>query len=196
MENGLEKLREEMARGRVFRREQLVGCSNSVDRHLRYLVKKGEARKLQGGLYYRPEKSTFGDVPAEPEQVLKAFLKGNDFLLVSLNDYNGLGVGTTQLYNEYVVYNHKRDGHMMLENQRYYFIKNRPYPKEACEAFLYVDLMNNLRLLAEDTLALKEKLAQKVLSLGLDDVRKFAQEYGNAATRKFFDGLTESQLSY
>jgi hypothetical protein len=36
------------------------------------------------------------------------------FLLTSPNAYNTLGVGTTQLYDKTVVYNHKRHGHFML----------------------------------------------------------------------------------
>ena len=41
-----------------------------------------------------------------------------------------MGVGTTQLYNEKLVYNHKRDGRMNLNRQNHFFIKNRKFPKK------------------------------------------------------------------
>jgi hypothetical protein len=59
-----------------------------------------------------PRKIRFGDAA---EKLIEAFLKDDRFLMVSPNDYNSLGVGTTQLYNEPVVYNRNRHGRHTLD---------------------------------------------------------------------------------
>ena len=189
----MEKLKRHLRPGQVYRRADLAVFSAAVDRHLRQLVDAGELKKLGFGVYHRPQKSVFGEVPAEEQNVVKAFLKDDDFLVMSLNAYNALGVGTTQLYNERLVYNRKRDGHMELNGQKYFFLKNRKFPKKVTEAFLLVDLVNNLRLLAEDRDRVKEFVAERALDLGLEELRRTATDYGNVATRKFFERLTHKK---
>jgi len=49
------------------------------------------------------------------------FLKDDRFLLTSMNAYNALGVGTTQLYSKKTVYNHKRHGDFTLGGMTYAF---------------------------------------------------------------------------
>ena len=113
----LEHLKEHLKPGQVYRRADLEQWSKAVDRHLQYLVKEGTLQKMSSGLYYCPEKASFGQVPPEDKEIVRAFLKSNDFLLTSPNLYNSLGVGTTQLYNKRVVYNHKRHGSLRLEGR-------------------------------------------------------------------------------
>jgi hypothetical protein len=93
---------------------------------LRQLQKDGTLTKLSGGLYYCPKKTTFGEAPAEDEKLVEAFLKDRRFLLTSPNAYNALGVGTTQLYNQTVVYNHKRHGSFKLGGRMFEF-RMKPY---------------------------------------------------------------------
>ena len=107
--------------------------------------------------------------------------------MTSLNTYNSLGVGTTQLYNEKLVYNHKRDGRQTLNGRPYYFLKNRRIPKISSEEFLLVDLINNLGFLAEDKEAVRDKVAEKALSMDKTKLMKAVQEFGGARTRKFFE---------
>jgi hypothetical protein len=42
--------------GKVYRREDLLPYSNSVDRELQRLVSAGTLRKLAQGLYFKPKK--------------------------------------------------------------------------------------------------------------------------------------------
>ena len=110
----LNEVKKHLRPGRVYRRVELAHWSNAVDRHLRQLQEDGTLTKLSGGLYYRPKKTAFGEAPAEDAKLVKTFLKDDRFLLTSPNAFNALGVGTTQLYNETVVYNHKRHGRFKL----------------------------------------------------------------------------------
>lgn len=191
--NALEKLRQHLRPGQVYRRAQLAEFSSAVDRHLKQLVELGELQKLKAGVYYRPLKSTFGDVPPDENKLVEAFLKDTDFLVVSLNAYNSMGVGTTQLYNEKLVYNHKRDGRMKLNGQQYYFLKNRKFPKKMSEEFLLVDLVNNLDLLAENKDKLKNLVMHKVFSMNVKKVVKTAKAYGKVRTQKIFDEILENE---
>jgi hypothetical protein len=95
----LEQLKGYLHPGRVYRRAELAQWSKSVDRHARELVDQGVLQKLQNGLYYYPKHSAFGQVPADERELVRRFLKEDDFLLTSPNAYNTLGLGTTQLYN-------------------------------------------------------------------------------------------------
>ena len=102
-------------------------------------------------------------------------------------------MGTTQLYNERLVYNFKRDGHFEFNGQKYYFLKGRKFPKRVTAAFLLVDLVNNIELLAEDRDTLKARVAERAHALGLDKVRRTARAYGKAATRKYFERLSDAE---
>ena len=183
----LERMKQHLKPGRVYRREDLAKFSNAVDRHLRQLIDAGTLKKVKTGVYYCPKKSIFGEVPADSNLLVAAFLKDDDFLLTSLNVYNSLGVGTTQLYNEQIVYNRKRDGHINLGGQKYFFLKNRKFPKKITEEFLLVDLMNNIDMLAEDTDALKNSVALRARAVGMEKMWWTAKEYGKVATKHFFE---------
>ena len=96
--------------GKVYRREDLLPYSNSVDRELQRLVSAGTLRKLAQGLYFKPKTNVFGEVPPDEKDLLAAFLRDKNFLSFNPSVYNSLRLGTTQLYNKTVVYNHKRHG--------------------------------------------------------------------------------------
>lgn len=68
---------------------------------------------------------------------------------VARGAYNSLGVGTTQLYDKTVVYNHKRHGESQLGNRKFAFRVKPRFPKSLTREFLLVDLVNNVDRLAE-----------------------------------------------
>src|ERR1035438_8685343 len=113
----IDLLKRHLRPGRVYRREDLLPWSNSVDRHLKALTVDGTLQKLRTGLYYSPRKFEFGEAPAYEHELVKAFLKTDHFVVTSPNAYNQLGLGTTQLYNKRVVYNQKRHGSFQLANR-------------------------------------------------------------------------------
>ena len=134
-DSALGRLRSHLKKGHVYRREDLLGDSNAVDRHLKQLVDAGDLEKLAQGLYYAPKSSTFGRVPPKDNELLEAFLKDENFLLLSPNSYNSLGLGTTQLYNKTVVYNHKRHGVFKLGNRSFEFRVKPRFPKKLDKEF-------------------------------------------------------------
>lgn len=77
--------------------------SRSLNRHVNILLSESALQRVSRGLYYCPKKSVFGTVAPEENALVKSFLKNNRFLITSPNAYNGLRVGTTQLYNKKTV---------------------------------------------------------------------------------------------
>lgn len=190
--NQIEKLKQKLKPGMVYRRADLQQWSTSVDRHLQELVKDGTLEKLSGGLYYVPTQSTFGKVPAEEHKLVEAFLKDSEFLLTSPSDYNALGVGTTQLYNTRRVYNHKRHGEFKLGNRSFQFVRKPHVPTKLTNEFLLVDLVNNLGQLEEDRSAVMDKVKEKALALDRAYLLNLAENFGKVRTRKLFKSLLEN----
>ena len=181
-----EELKDNLKPGTVYRRSDLLQWSNAVDRHLNQLTESKVLRKLSGGLYYYPKKTTFGETPPKEQALVKAFLKDSRFLLLNPDVYNSLGVGTTQLYSETVVYNHKRHGVMQLGNRTYQFVRRHHFPDKLTEEFLLVDLVNNLKNLAEDSDEILETLASKVTEMNHKELVAATLEYGGVRAKKFF----------
>ncbi|MFT5169604.1 MAG: hypothetical protein ACI9F2_000156 [Lysobacterales bacterium] len=196
--NTLERLKKHLKSGQVYRRSDVGQWSNSVDRHLKQLVEEETLQKLSQGLYYYPMKASFGNVPPEDEKLVRAFLKSDDFLLTSPNLYNSLGVGTTQLYNKKVVYNHKRHGQFMLGGKVFDFHLKHKFPRELSREFLLVDLLNNLNQLAEDREYVLQNVKEKVLQEAETQMKRVFNAYAGERTKSLFnqwvseEGLTHA----
>lgn len=190
--NRLEELKKHLKRGQVYRRDDLAKWSKSVDRHLDALVEEDTLQKLSQGLYYYPKLSAFGKTPPEEEVLIRSFLKDGRFLVTSPSSYNSLGVGTTQLYNERTVYNHKRHGEFKLGNRKFSFRMKPHFPSKVTKEFLIVDLLNNLESLAEDPAEVLKNVALKVRTMDTRKLKRDVSKYGNAKTKKILAPLIES----
>jgi hypothetical protein len=188
----LDELKKRLRPGTVYRREDLARWSNAVDRHLKQLVEGNVLTKLSGGLYVYPTETAFGKAPAPDAELVEAFLKDKRFLLASPNAYNGLGVGTTQLYDKTVVYNHKRHGDFQLGGRTFSFRVKPHFPKSLSKEFLLVDLVNNLDQLAEAKLEVVDRVTERAVSLDGPRLRKAIRDYGSASTRRFFSHLLQT----
>lgn len=195
--HALDQVKSHLQEGKVYRRADLEQWSNAVDRHLSQLQQAGVLMKLSGGLYYCPKMTVFGVAPADDETLVEAFLKDRRFLLTSPNLYNALGLGMTQLYNETVVYNHKRHGLFRLGGRTFRFVMKPHFPMKPMPEFLLVDVVNNLNQLAEDREQVLKQVQNKAHSMDKHALAKAVQEYGGARARKFFSKvLTDDTLQY
>ena len=184
--SAVNELKRHLRSGQVYRRADLLPWSNAVDRHLKQLVEEGTLTKLSGGLYYCPKYTSFWTAPADEKKLVEAFLKDHRFLLTSPNAYNALGVGSTQLYNETVVYNHKRHGRFKLGKRAFYFRVKPHFPSKLSEEFLLVDLVDNLDRLAEHKSLMLERVKMKAQGADPKALKKAVREYGGSKARKFF----------
>ena len=180
-------LRSHLRPGSLYRRADLEKFSRSVDRELAELVDAQVLVKVSRGVYECPKRSRFGLLPPSPEKLVKTFLKDDDFLLTSPNDFNALGFGATQLYNYQVVYNHKRHGRFELGGQIFEFHMKPNYPKKATREFLLVEFVNNFNRLAEDQDAVRAKLQAKLPEMASKRLRSAVKKFSKISTRKFFE---------
>lgn len=170
--------------GGVYRREDLAPASNAVDRHLKQLQESGRLTKLAQGLYYVPLRSAFGLVPPADRELVAAFLRDDDFLLLSPASYNTLGLGGTQLYNRTIVYNHKRHGRFTFGNRTFDFRMKPRFPNKLFSEFLFVDLLNNLNEFAEERDQLLHNAQLKSRQFDRHKLLQSASKFGTIATKK------------
>lgn len=188
----LEELKTHLKPGQAYRRADLARWSTSVDRHIRQLVESGVLKKLSGGLYIFPKETAFGPAPASDKDIVSAFLRDHRFLLASPNAYNSLGVGTTELYDRTVVYNHKRHGEFQLGGRKYAFRVKPRFPKSLTTEFLLVDLVNNLDQLAETKDEVLKRVMQRAVAADKPRLHRAVREYGNERTKRLFEDVRES----
>ena len=180
------ELKKHLRPGGVYRRQELAAWSHSVDRHLRELVDNGTLSRLATGLYLYPKETVFGKAPPKDAELVATFLKDRRFLLASPNAYNSLGVGTTQLYDKTVVYNHKRHGDFALGGREFEFRVRPSFPRKLTREFLLVDLVNNLERLAEAKNEVLARVREQTASYDAHALRRAVRDYGLVRTKKFF----------
>lgn len=192
----MDLLSQHIKQGEVYRRSDLEYYSSAIDRHLAQLTKDGTLIKINQGLYYAPKPSKFGAVPPDDRQVVERFLKDEDFLLISPNVFNSLGLGLTQLYNTTWVYNHKRKGEFQLNGKTFEFKLKSSFPKNISKEYLLVDLLNNLESLAEDQTLVLEKLPNNVHSFDIDALMRATQQYGTGKTKRVVKSIVRKLLQH
>ena len=66
------------------------------------------------------------------------------------------------------------------------------FPRKLTEEFLLVDLMNNLKSLAEDKEELKTKVRVKALELDSKKLQHAVKRYANTSSKKYFESVLEN----
>lgn len=187
--NTLARLKRHLRAGGVYRRKDLLAWSNNVDGHLMKLIADGTLQRLRMGLYYYPRKFGFGEASADEHYMLRAFLGTNRFVALSPNAYNQLGLGTTQLYNQRVVYNQKRNGTFRLGNRTFTFKRRSNIPRQLSAEFLLVDLVNELGQLAEDQDAVLSRVPERIKAMDPKKLSRAISRYGKLSAKRQFKRL-------
>ncbi|MGE0773986.1 MAG: hypothetical protein AB7G25_01545 [Sphingomonadaceae bacterium] len=190
--SALAELKRRLRPGQVYRRKDLARWSTAVDRHLRQLVMEGRLEKVANGLYLVPRQTRFGPAPAKPEKLVQTFLGDDRFLMVSPNAYNGLGVGTTQLHNVPVVYNHKRHGRFKLDGREYDFRMRSTVPSHLTQEVLLVDLLHNLERLPEDASGVLPKALERARGMDRKRLARAVRDFGSARAERLLSPVLHS----
>ncbi|HVM23280.1 MAG TPA: hypothetical protein VM308_08300 [Sphingomicrobium sp.] len=186
------ELQRHLRPGQVYRRKDLARWSNAVDRHLRELVDEGRLEKVATGVYMVPRKTRFGKAPANAEKLVESFLGDDRFVMVSPNAFNGLGVGTTQLYNEPVVYNRKRHGRFRLGGRIFDFRMRPSVPRKLTEEVLLVDLLHNVDRLAEDRSRVLSRALARARQMDRSRLARAVHDYGSARAGRLLAPVLEA----
>ena len=188
----LAELKRHLRPGQVYRRKDLARWSNAVDRHVRLLVSEGRLEKVANGVYMAPRKTRFGLAPARPDKLVETFLGDDRFLIVSPNAYNGLGVGTTQLHNVPVVYNHKRHGRFKLDGRDYDFRMRTMVPAKLSEEVLLVDLLHNLDQLPEDRSEVLPRALDRARTMDRKRLARAVRDFGSARAERLLTPVLDN----
>jgi len=181
-------LSKKLRAGSVYRREELASASKAVDRHLIQLQQKKRVQKLAQGLYYVPRTSAYGVLPPRDETLVAAFLRDKNFLIFSPSGYNTLSLGSNQLYNRTVVYNHKRHGIFTFGKRSFDFRMKPCFPKKLSPEFLFVDLLNNINELAEENDEMLLHARQRAKDFDSRKLHHALSKYANMSTKKTVRG--------
>ncbi len=188
---GLDKMKQFLTSGKVYRRSDFLGMTSSVDRSLKALVGAGFLKKLQHGLYLAPKQTIFGEAMPDEEELLKKFLNDDHFVVYGPSRFNALGLGTTQLYNKRVVFNRKRHGAMRLGDRSYDFYRWREAPKVLSKEFLLVEMFNKFSELAEDYDAVVNNLKAKLSEFNSAKLHNALNRFGTRSAQKKLRPLLE-----
>lgn len=185
----LEKMSKLLVEGSVYRRSDFTNVSSNVDRNLKELVNRGELKKLQNGLYLHPKKTPFGEALPDEDALLQKFLDDDHFVVYGPSMFNSLGLGTTQLYNEKVVFNRKRHGVMSLGGRTYTFYRWKEAPKNLSKEFLLVEMFNRLDELSENREEVVSNLKKKLSEFNLLKLNNSLNRFGTKSTQKKLKSL-------
>ena len=188
----MELLRQHIKPGEVYRRSDLEYFSTAIDRHLSQLVQEGTLLLLSHGLYHAPQFSKFGAVPPNDNVLVERFLYDNEFLMLSPNSFNLLGLGLTQLYNTTWVYNHKRKGEFLLNGKVFEFKLKSSFPVRLTKEFLLVELLNSFDDLVE--IPNLDHLSKKVKDFDSAALIQMAQKYGSGRSKKILKSMLRKKL--
>lgn len=178
--------------GRAYRTRDLRRWSANPTRLARRLVGRGELREAARGLYYAPKQTRFGPAPPSSEELLRAFLGSDRFIVTGPPHWNALGLGSTSMFAVTLVYNTKRSGEFRLAGRRF-LLRRVCFPVDPAPEWFVVDLLQHHDMAG---VALSELRAGLVATLRLgrwdrELLRGMAERYGTKATL----ALVEDALS-
>ena len=178
----------ELVPGRAYRTRDLRPWGANLTRLARRLVAEGKLREAARGLYYAPLVTRFGAAPPSSEELLRAFLGGEPFLLTGPPYWNALGLGSTAMFALTLVYNTRRSGAFQLGGRR--FLLRRVYfPENPSAEWFIVDLLQHHDMAGAGLSDLRAGLVATLRAGRWDRrrLRDMAETYGTKATLAIVD---------
>jgi hypothetical protein len=173
----------ELEPGRAYRTRELRQWSANPSRLARRLVKEGKLREAAHGIYYAPIPTPFGPAPPPSEELLRAFLDGEPFLVTGPPYWNALNLGSTSMFAVKLVYNQSRSGEFVLDRRRI-LLRRVAFPENPTPEWFIIDLLQHHGMAGVALSELRQGL-ETSLRLGRWDrerLREMAKTYGTKAT--------------
>jgi hypothetical protein len=169
--------------GRVYRTHELSRWGRNAPRLANRLTREGKLVRLGRGLFAHPKRGRFGAVPPADEELARAFLDGSPFVFTGPERWNALGLGTTALSTERLVYNAKRTGTFTLGARRFR-LRRVAFPKTPTAEWFVVDLFEHAEQAGASRSDLVTALARVLRQGRLDRgrLREMAARYGTRRT--------------
>lgn len=169
--------------GRAYRTRELRRWSANPARLARRLVHEGRLREASHGLFYAPVQSRFGKAPATEAEILRAFLRGDRFVITGPPRWNALGLGSTSMFASTLVYNTKRSGEFTFDGRRFN-LRRVLFPDQPPPEWFVVDLIQHHDMAGTSLSELEVRLTDALRARRWDAerLRELASRYGTKST--------------
>lgn len=183
----------QLREGRIYRTKELRRWSANPTRLAERLVADGKLVPLRKGLYHCPRQSSWGVVPPEREEILRAALDGAPFLISGSSTWNALGLGSTAVFATPLVYNTKFSGEREIAGRRFYFRRVR-FPRKPSREWHVVDLIEHRLEAGVDLASVLQNLSAALRAGRFDASRlmAMASAYGTRATMAAIHGVIQA----
>lgn len=141
---------------------------------LERMVKKGELKRAEKGLYYIPKKSIFGELPLTIKDFIQKYLYLRDKrigYITGINLFNRYGL-TTQLSNSIEIATNTRKNPREFDGIKIKFIQNKALITEENIKYLEIlDILKNLKNIPDSNIEESYMLMKsKILSLAYEEI--------------------------
>jgi hypothetical protein len=173
----------ELEAGQVLRTRELRRWSANPTRLAMRLVRDGRLCRAAHGLFYVPVPSRFGPAPPAEEEILRAFFGGGPFIISGPSKWNVLGLGSTSLFAETLVYNTKRSGRFLFDGRRY-LLRRVLFPGDPSPEYFVIDLLQQHDMAGVPLAELEQGLLATLRGDRWDRalLKMMAEQYGTKAT--------------
>jgi len=170
--------------GRVYRTIEFAAWTSNPARLVDALAARGVLRRIAHGLYMRVDRTKFGGVRrADDDELLRAFLADDNFVVTGSEAWNALGLGAKAVLSAPFVYNHQRTGEVTLDGRRFVFRRCK-FPRQPSPEWFVVDLLANHETaqlgLDDASVALVRALKRK--RFDPERLARVAADYGSVET--------------
>ena len=168
---------------RVYRTKEFARWGKNPARLVQRLVDEGQLRALAHGLYYAPGKTRFGTVPPRDDELLRAFLETDEYVLTGPPAWTTLGLGATAMFAATLVYNRKRTGEFELGGRKF-LMRRVAFPPHPPREWFAIDLIEHQAMAGVGPDALAAGLLREIREGRLKPTVLFAMAaaYGTKAT--------------
>ena len=169
--------------GRAYRTRELRRWGANPTRLARRLVREGRLHEAAHGLFYAPIESRFGAAPACDEELLRAFLGGDRFVITGPPRWNALGLGSTAMFAATLAYNAQRTGEFTFDGRRFLLRRVR-FPDDPPPEWFAVDLLQHHGMAGASIGELRGRLTATLREGRWEPerLRAMADVYGTKAT--------------
>lgn len=179
--------------GRVYRTRDLAAWGANPPRLAKRLVREGQLVPLAHGLFVHPERSRFGDVPPSDQALMRAFLGDSRFVFTGPERWNALGLGSTAVFANRLVYNTKRSGSFEFGGRRF-LLRRVAFPKNPSPEWFAVDLLENADQAGVSRKELAQTLGRAVRrgTFSRERLEEMTERYASKTTASYVRSALEA----
>lgn len=138
----------------------------AVFKSLERMVKKGEIKRAEKGLYYIPKKSIFGELPLSTKEFIQKYIYLNEKrigYITGVNLFNRYGL-TTQLSNDIEISTNVRKNSREFNGIKIKFIQNKaPIIEENIKYLEILDILKNLKKIPDSNIQECYMIMKKII---------------------------------